>query len=240
MQHRLIEIDLLLVLVVAVVLGIDRMRQELADVEQRIDHGLAVEVDRHVEGAAAQRVEERTGRQHALRDLEPDLAPLVDHPGGDILVGLVDVAVHQLEFEPLGARLLQQALRLGARFLDVGPEPGDLLQLLLGRRQRRAREDDAADRVHGGDLGERRRAVPLSIARASARRTRTSSNGFFLWLGVIRLPQFQSLVLHRDLVAELLDELDRAPTAAGRGTPSPRGRRGSRRRAPPAWRQRWR
>ena len=46
-----------------------------------------------------------------------------------------------------------------------------------------------------------------SIASASARRTRTSSNGFFLWLGVIRLTQFQSLVLHRDLVAELLDQL---------------------------------
>ena len=33
-----------------------------------------------------------------------------------------------------------------------------------------------------------------SIASVSARRTRTSSNGFLLWLGVIRLPQFQSLV----------------------------------------------
>ena len=32
-----------------------------------------------------------------------------------------------------------------------------------------------------------------SIASASARRTRTSSNGFFFWLGVITLPQFQSL-----------------------------------------------
>ena len=32
-----------------------------------------------------------------------------------------------------------------------------------------------------------------SIASASARRTRTSSNGFFLWLGVRMLPQFQSL-----------------------------------------------
>jgi hypothetical protein len=31
------------------------------------------------------------------------------------------------------------------------------------------------------------------MASASARRTRTSSNGFFLWLGVRMLPQFQSL-----------------------------------------------
>src|SRR5215469_7679060 len=32
-----------------------------------------------------------------------------------------------------------------------------------------------------------------SIASSRARRTRTSSNGFFLWLDVIRFPQFQSL-----------------------------------------------
>ena len=32
-----------------------------------------------------------------------------------------------------------------------------------------------------------------SIASVSARRTRGSSNGFFLWFGVTRLPQFQSL-----------------------------------------------
>src|SRR6266478_654012 len=33
-----------------------------------------------------------------------------------------------------------------------------------------------------------------SIAKVSARRTRASSNGFFLWLGSRKLPQFQSLV----------------------------------------------
>jgi hypothetical protein len=31
------------------------------------------------------------------------------------------------------------------------------------------------------------------IARVKARRTRTSSNGFLWWFGVIRFPQFQSL-----------------------------------------------
>ena len=78
-----------------------------------------------------------------------------------IFVGLVDIAVEQLEAEPLGSRLLQQPLRLGARFLDVGPVTRPAVsQLLLGRGQRRAREDDAADRLHVGDLGERRRAVP--------------------------------------------------------------------------------
>ena len=32
-----------------------------------------------------------------------------------------------------------------------------------------------------------------SMARNRALRTRTSSNGFFWWLGVTTLPQFQSL-----------------------------------------------
>ena len=32
-----------------------------------------------------------------------------------------------------------------------------------------------------------------SMAKVSARRTRGSSNGFFWWFGVTRLPQFQSL-----------------------------------------------
>ena len=41
-----------------------------------------------------------------------------------------------------------------------------------------------------------------STASSSARRTRTSSNGLRRSLGVIRLPQFQSLRLHLDLVAE--------------------------------------
>src|ERR1700719_5296229 len=101
------------------------MRQELADVEERVDDRLAVEVHRYVKGAAAQPFEERTRRQYALRDMEPDLAPLVDQPGGDIFIGLVDVAVQQLELQPFGAGLLQQSLGLRPRFLDVGPEPDD-------------------------------------------------------------------------------------------------------------------
>ena len=45
------------------------------------------------------------------------------------------------------------------------------------------------------------------MARNRALRTRTSSNGFFWWLGVTTLPQFQSLSCTRDLVAELLHQL---------------------------------
>src|SRR5262249_47966265 len=160
MEDRLIERDLLLVVVAAIVLGIHRVWQELADVHERVHYALTVEVHGHVEGTMSQSVIERTGREHALRDLQSDLAPFVDQPGPDILVGLVDVAIHQLEFEPLDARLLEQTPRLLARFADIRPEPSDLLELLFGRREWRARENDAGHRVHGGDLGERRGAVP--------------------------------------------------------------------------------
>ena len=136
----------------------------------------------------------RAGRQHPLRHLEADLAPFVDQPGADIFVGLVDVAVQQLEAEALGAGLLQQPLGFGPRLLDVGPVPGELLQLVLGRRPAaspgtRCRRPCA----HWRSWRAPARHASWSIARVSARRTRTSSNGFFWWFGVIRLPQFQSL-----------------------------------------------
>ena len=46
-----------------------------------------------------------------------------------------------------------------------------------------------------------------SIARVSARRTRTSSNGFLLWFGVISVAAVPVALLHRDLVAERVDQL---------------------------------
>src|SRR5215831_9141562 len=50
MQGRLIERNLLLVVVAAVVLGIHRVWQELADVQERVHYALTVEVHGHVEG----------------------------------------------------------------------------------------------------------------------------------------------------------------------------------------------
>ena len=124
-----------------------------------------------------------------------------------IFVGLVDVAVQQLEAEPLGAGLLQQPLRLGARLLDVGPEPGDLLQLLLGRGQRRAGEDDAADRMHVGDLGQRRRAVPAVDRQGQRAAHPHVVERLLLVVGRDDVAAVPVALLHRDLVAELLDEL---------------------------------
>ena len=111
------------------------MRQVFADIGERIDDVLAIALGRDVEIAAAHRLEPRPGRQHPLGDVQSDLAPLVDDPDAVVFIGLIDVAVQQLEAEPFGAGLLQQPPRLGPRLFDVGPIAGDLLQLLLGRRR---------------------------------------------------------------------------------------------------------
>ena len=106
------------------------------------------------------RLEPRAGRHDLLRHLDADLAPLVDQPDAVVFVGLVDDAVEQLEAQILLPGLLQQPPRLGPRLLDVGPEAGDLLQLVLGGGERRAGEDDAADRLDDGDLRQAGGAAP--------------------------------------------------------------------------------
>src|SRR6516164_6705276 len=108
-QHPVVQIDFRLVLEPAIARDVDRMRQISLDVEQWVDHTVAIAVHGSVEVATAHRFEPGTGRQDALRDMKADLAPLIDHPGCVVFVGLVDVAVHQLEAEPLGPRFVQQA-----------------------------------------------------------------------------------------------------------------------------------
>src|SRR6266404_2781486 len=159
-QHPIVQINLLLVVELSIARDIDRSRQVPLHIEQWVDHTVAIAVHDGIEIAVPHRLEPGTRRQDALRDVEPDLAPLIDHPGRVILVGLVDVAIHQLEGEPLGAGLLQESLRLRPRFVDVGPEPGHLFQLCLVRCQRRARESDAADSPHIGNSGKLWRAMP--------------------------------------------------------------------------------
>ena len=140
-------------------------------------------------------------------DVQPDLAPLVDQPRADELVWLVDVAVQELECEPLGSRLLQEALRLGARFLDVGPVSGQRLELGPGRGQRRAREHDAADRLHVGDLGERGRAVPLVDRQRERPPDPDVVERLLLVIGRDHIAAVPVAALHDDLVAQLLLEL---------------------------------
>jgi hypothetical protein len=60
-----------------------------------------------VEISAAHYVEPEARRHHALRHVQPDLAPLVDEPNGDVFEGLVDIAVQQFETEPLRSGIFQ-------------------------------------------------------------------------------------------------------------------------------------
>src|SRR5205807_10428831 len=148
------------ILEIGVVCRVYRAREIPLHVEERVDDALAIAGHTDVEIPVAQRVEPRPGRHDALGDFEPDLAPLVDDPGPIVLIGLIDIPVQRFEAEPLGPGLLQQALRLCPRFFNAWPVPGNLLQLLLVGRQRRPWEDNTADGVNIGDLGELRGALP--------------------------------------------------------------------------------
>src|SRR5436190_14480902 len=144
------------------------MRQVFADIGERVDDVLAVPFGGDVEVAVAHRLKPRAGRLHALGHLEADFAPLIDHPDAVIFVRLIRRAVEQLEAQILGARLLQQPLRLGTRFLDIGPIAGELLQLLFVRGERRTGKGDATYGTDNRHLGEIRRAAP-AVDRQSQR-----------------------------------------------------------------------
>ena len=62
-----------------------------------------------------------------MRDLEADLAPLIDDPGAAIFVGLINVAVEEFKAKVFRAGFLQQALRFDTRLLDIGRIAGELL-----------------------------------------------------------------------------------------------------------------
>src|SRR6516165_2993819 len=80
-QHPVVQIDFLLVVELAVARDVDRMRQVSLNVEQWIDHTVAITVHGGVEVAIAHSFEPGPGRQDPLRDMKADLAPLIDHPG---------------------------------------------------------------------------------------------------------------------------------------------------------------
>ena len=93
MQHLLVEIDLVLVVKISEIIAENRARQVFLDVEYRINHALAITVERHLEAPVTHRVEPGADRQHALRDIEANLAPLIDEPSAKILERLVEITV---------------------------------------------------------------------------------------------------------------------------------------------------
>ena len=196
-------------------------------VEQRVDHTLAIADHPDIEVSRSEGFEPGTGWHHALSDVQSDFAPVVDDPVGIVFVRLVDVTVEQFEAKPFGPRLFQQTPCLGPRFFDVGPPPGDLLQFRLGRGQRRSGEDDPADGVDVGDLGELRRRVPTVDRQGQRSAHADIVERFFLVVDLDKAAAVPVAGLHRDFVAELLlqlvdhrrritAELDRRPVAADR------------------------
>src|ERR1700757_5135257 len=90
-EHCLVKLDFLWIVVISIILGINRARQDLLRVKQRVDHARTISFEHDVEIATAHCFEPRAGRHDALRCLEPDLAPFIDQPSPDIFIGLVDI-----------------------------------------------------------------------------------------------------------------------------------------------------
>ena len=183
-----------------------------------------------IEIAVAHRVEPGTGRHDLLRYMQPDLAPLVDQPGRDVFVGLVDVAVEEFEGEPLGPGLLQQPLGLFPRLLDVGPIASELLPALpwlppAANPERRCRRPFARWRSSTG-----RRAVPTVDRQGQCAAHPGIIERFALVIRGHRAGDVPIALLDLDLVAERLDqfvarrgrhaaELDRRAVGADRLDP---------------------
>src|SRR3984893_3268780 len=206
------------------------MRQVLCAIEQRVDNVLSIAVEHRFELATAQRLAKGPGRHHPLSYLYADLAPLVDDPKGIELVGLIDIAVEQLESQPLGACFLQQPPRLGPRLFYVRPVAGQLLQFCSGRGQPGAGKRDAADRLHDRDPRQPRRAMPAVDSQGQ----RTAHPDVVERLPlVVRGDQVSTVpvtLLNGELAAERgsklvarcwrkTTELDRRPVAADRADP---------------------
>src|SRR5436305_568744 len=114
----------------------------------------------------------------------------------------VGSAVEQFERSGLGAGLLQPALRLGARLVDIGPEPGDLVQLLVARRQRIAREDQAAGGMDIGDLRQCPGAVPAVDRQCQGAPHAYIVERLYLLVDRHDAAAVPIAVLKRDLIAE--------------------------------------
>ena len=125
---------------------------ELVDVHVGLDDEAALEVHGDVEVAPLQHRVIGGRLDRLLTHAEADLAPLIDEPDAERLIGLRDPAVLEDERKPLGdAGLTQQAASLRPAGLDVAPIAGELFELLRRRRPRRARHLDAGDILHHRD-----------------------------------------------------------------------------------------
>jgi len=165
-----------------------------------------------LEITAPQSLQVGAGRDHPLRNLEPDLAPFVDEPGADKLVGLVDPAVQQLETQPIGSSLLQETLWLRLAISRCRPEPGPPVAAPPWSPLAESREKQCRRRYAHWRSSIARAPVP-AVDRPTQRAPHPGVvKRFFLWFGCTKLPAIPVALLHRDFVTERLDDL-----VAGRG-----------------------
>jgi hypothetical protein len=111
-QHLFVERHLVWIFELGVIAAEDRAGKVALYVKHRVRYSVAVGRRDDLEIAAPHCFEPGAGGRHPLRHLDADFLPFVDQPSDDIFIGLIDVAVQQLEAEPLGAGLFQQLLRL--------------------------------------------------------------------------------------------------------------------------------
>src|SRR5215469_3508370 len=105
MQHLFIERYLVWIFELGVIAAEDRPGKVALYVEHRVRYSVAIGRRDDLEIAAPHCVEPGAGGRHSLLHLDADFLPFIDEPGADIFIGLIDLAVQQLEAEPLGAGL---------------------------------------------------------------------------------------------------------------------------------------
>src|SRR5215831_16405732 len=192
-QHFLIEIDRLRVVKISVLLGVDRARLVLADIEHRINHALAIAFDSDIEAAVAQPLEPWAGRQHALGDFDSDLAPFVDQPDPRYLNGWSTLRFNNSKLTPSAPASFNRRFASARDFSMSGQYPAIRCSSSLV-----AAKDEPGNTMPPtvctiAIFDSAGAPCQRSIAKVNARRTRASSKGFRLWFGVTIRAQFQSL-----------------------------------------------
>ena len=137
-------------------------RQKLLQLQIRLVHEVAVEIERCVVGRVVTLLRGQIQPRFELFMLhgQPDLAPLVDQEHADRRIRHRDVAVGQLEGQILGSGLLQQFARLVARGVDIARKPRQLDQIRFAGREVVTRAQQPADVPHQRDFLQRLCAAP--------------------------------------------------------------------------------
>src|SRR5499427_9738608 len=179
-QHLLVQIDLELVVVVPIVLAEHGMRQVFLDIEKWVHHAVAAGLDDDVEAAAAHRFVPRPRRHHALVNAQSDLAPLVDQPRANEFVRLIDVRFRSSNASPSAPASFKRRLASARDLPMSGQYPASVSSSVLVAASGEPGKTMPPTVFTLAILASAGAPCHWLFASVSARRTRTSSNGFFL------------------------------------------------------------